>query len=110
MEQVLLRGQVWICALPRPIGPHPAVILTGNVIAAPLSTVTIALITGTSGPGATHVPVGEESGLKKYTESYVNCTDLHTVRKFQLRRLLGYLSQTELDSVATRVRLILELG
>jgi mRNA interferase MazF len=38
--------------------------------------VTVAVITGTPGPTVTHVPVGAESGLKKYDESFVNCTDL----------------------------------
>ncbi|MBC7303753.1 MAG: type II toxin-antitoxin system PemK/MazF family toxin, partial [Nocardia sp.] len=57
-----LRGEVWSCALPQPVGPHPVVVLTVNRIAAPLTAVTVALITGTSGPDVTHVPVGPDSG------------------------------------------------
>ncbi|MEU5595586.1 hypothetical protein [Streptomyces sp. NPDC020298] len=47
------------------------------------------MITGTSGPASTHVPVGPDCGVTTYDESYVNCTDLHTVDKPRLRRRLG---------------------
>ncbi|MFF9849572.1 type II toxin-antitoxin system PemK/MazF family toxin [Streptomyces litmocidini] len=104
-----LRGQVWACAFPRPIGPHPVVVLTANRISRHLSGITVALITGTPGPTETHVAVGPESGLRKYAESYVNCTELHTVGKPRLRRVLGLLAPTELAAVEERVRVVLEL-
>lgn len=104
-----LRGEVWACALPQPLGPHPVVVLTVNRIAEPLSSVTVALITGTPGPPVTHIPVGPDSGLKKYDESYVNCADLHTVGKPRLRRRLGLLAPAELRRVEDSVRLILGL-
>jgi mRNA interferase MazF len=84
-----LRGEVWGCALPNPIGPHPVVILTVNRIAEPLSAVTVAVITGAPGPASTHVPVGPDCGVTKYDEPYVSCADLHTVDKPRLRRPLG---------------------
>jgi mRNA interferase MazF len=104
-----LRGEVWGCALPAPMGPHPVLVLTMNRLAEPLSAVTVALITGTAGPATTHVPVGPESGLTKYAESYVNCTDLHTVSKPRLRRRLGLLAATELTRVEDTLRLVLGL-
>ncbi|MGA4545568.1 type II toxin-antitoxin system PemK/MazF family toxin [Uniformispora flossi] len=104
-----LRGEVWVCALPQPVGPHPVVILTVNRIAEPLSAVTVAVVTGTAGPAVTHIPLGTESGLTKYAESYVNCTDLHTVAKPRLRRRLGLLAPAELRQVENSVRLILGL-
>ncbi|MFD4432369.1 type II toxin-antitoxin system PemK/MazF family toxin [Nocardia sp. NPDC058497] len=104
-----LRGEVWVCALPQPVGPHPVVVLTVNRIAEALTSVTVALITGTSGPRATHVPVGPDCGLTKYDESYVNCSDLHTVAKPRLRRKLGLLAPGELRGVEDSVRLILGL-
>lgn len=104
-----LRGQVWACAFPAQIGPHPAVVLTANRISRRLAGVTVVLITGTSGPPETHVPVGPESGLTKYTESFVNCTELHTVGKPRLRRLMGLLAPAELRAVEVRVRDVLEL-
>lgn len=104
-----LRGQVWVCALPRPIGAHPVVVLTVNKIAQPLSAITVALITGTPGPDSTHVGIGPESGLMKYAESYVNCTDIHTVSKSRLRRGLGLLSRGEMKAVEDRLRDVLGL-
>lgn len=83
-----LRGQVWACALPQPVGPHPMLILTVNRVTEPLSAVTVALITGTPGPTVTHVPVRPDSSQTKDDESHVNCTDLHTVAKPRLRRHL----------------------
>jgi mRNA interferase MazF len=104
-----MRGEVWVCALPQPIGPHPVLVLTVNRIAAPLSAVTVAVITGTGGPAITHIPVGPDSGLTKYDESYVNCTDIHTVAKPRLRRRLGLLSPHEIRHVEESLRLTLGL-
>jgi mRNA interferase MazF len=103
-----MRGEVWVCAFPQ-IGPHPAVVLTVNRIAAPLSAITVVLVTGTSGPGVTHVRIGPDSGIRKYPESYVNCSDLHTVDKPRLRRRLGRLAPAEMRSVEAAVRQILGL-
>ncbi len=104
-----LRGEVWACAFPQPVGPHPVVVLTVNRIAEPLSSVTVALITGTPGPPITHIPLGSDCGLTRYDESYVNCTDLHTIPKPRLRKRLGLLAPAELHHVEDSVRLILGL-
>ncbi len=104
-----MRGEVWACAFPQPIGPHAAVVLTANRIAAPLSAVTVAVVTGTFGPAATHVPVGNEAGLTKYDQSYVNCADLHTIAKPRLHRRLGRLAPTELRTVEATIRQVLGL-
>lgn len=85
------------------------VVLTANRIAAPLSAVTVAVITGTPGPPRTHVPIGREAGLTRYEESFVNCTDLHTVAKPRLRRRLGLLAPAELRRVEDGLRLALGL-
>ncbi len=100
---------MWSCALPNPVGPHPVVVLTVNRIAEPSAAVTIAVVTGTAGPDTTHVPVGPESGITKYAESFVNCTDLHTVAKPRLRRKIGLLAPTELRRVEDAIRLALGL-
>ncbi|MER7876997.1 type II toxin-antitoxin system PemK/MazF family toxin [Streptomyces solisilvae] len=104
-----MRGEVWGCALPAPIGPHPVVVLTANRIAEPLSAVTVAVVTGTSGPTSTHVSIGPECGVTKYDESYVNCTDLHTVDKSRLRKRLGLLDLSELKRIEDCIRVILGL-
>jgi mRNA interferase MazF len=85
------------------------VVLTVNRIAEPLAAVTIAVVTGTTGPAATHVPIGPDSGLTKYAESFVNCTDLQTVAKPRLRRRLGLLAPAELKRVEDTIRLVLGL-
>ena len=77
---IALRGEVWVCAIPTPVGPHPVLILTTNRIAAPLSAVTVALITGTPGPPATHVPIGRDAGLTRHDESFVNCSRFTAVQ------------------------------
>ena len=77
------------------------VILTANRIAEPLAAVTVAVVTGTAGPGTTHVPVGPESGLTKIAESFVDCTDLHTVAKQRLRRKIGLLARPSSDESRT---------
>ncbi|MFL6074556.1 MAG: type II toxin-antitoxin system PemK/MazF family toxin [Mycobacteriales bacterium] len=103
-----MRGEVWACAVPG-AGPHPVVVLTVNRIAAPLSAVTVALVTGSEGPAVTHVAIGPEGGVSKYPESYVNCTDLHSVDKPRLRRRLGRLAPAEMRSVEIAVRTVLGL-
>jgi mRNA interferase MazF len=90
-------------------GTHPVVVLTVNRIAVPLSAITVALVTGSAGPPVTHVSIGPEAGVSKYPESYVNCTDLHSVDKPRLRRRLGRLAPAEMRSVETAVRTVLGL-
>jgi mRNA interferase MazF len=106
---VALRGEVWVCALSGLAGPQPVVVLTVNRIAMPLSAVTVVVITGTPGPATTHAPVGPATGLKKYAESYVNCTDVHTVANQRLRSRLGLLAPAELRRVEDTLRLTLGL-
>jgi mRNA interferase MazF len=103
-----MRGEVRACAVPL-VGPHSVVVLTVNRIAAPLSAITVVLVTGTAGPDPTHVRIGPDALVKKYPESYVNCSDLHTVDKPRLRRRLGRLAPVEMRSVEAAVRRILGL-
>jgi mRNA interferase MazF len=103
-----MRGEVWACAVPQ-VGPHPVIILTVNRIAEPLSAVTVALVTGSAGPTTTHVRIGQEAGVTKYDESYVNCADLHIVDKPRLRRRLGRLAIAEMRSVESNLRSVLGL-
>jgi mRNA interferase MazF len=85
------------------------VVLTVNRIAEPLAAVTVAVISRTAGPRTTHVQVGADTGLTKYAESFVNCTDLHTVAKPRLRRRIGLLAPAELGRVEDSIRLVLGL-
>lgn len=103
-----LRGEVWDVRIPV-VGVHPGVVLTINPLIPRLSSVTIAVITGTPGPAPTHVPLGAEAGLTRYDTSYVNATDLHTVDQSRLRRRRGRLHPAELQHLETAVRTYLGL-
>ncbi|HEY5879989.1 MAG TPA: type II toxin-antitoxin system PemK/MazF family toxin [Nakamurella sp.] len=74
-----------------------------------LSAVTVALVTGSAGPAATHVLVGPDAGVSRYPDSYVNCTDLHSVDKARLRRRLGRLAPVEVRRVEIGIRTTLGL-
>lgn len=103
-----LRGEVWDVQLPR-VGRHPALILSVNALNARLSSVAVAVVTGTEGPVPTHVPLGREAGLTRYDVSYVDATDLHSLDKARLRKRRGLMHPTELIRVESAVRLYLGL-
>lgn len=91
------RGEVWDARLPPPIGMHTVVVVSRNLPA--LSSVTVAVITGSDGPPDTHVLCDPDDGLTGYDVSYVNITDLHSVDKTALRRLRGRLHPVTLRRV-----------
>ncbi|MGH3384100.1 MAG: type II toxin-antitoxin system PemK/MazF family toxin [Nocardioidaceae bacterium] len=105
----MFRGDVWDVQFPPPVGSRPGVVLTTNALIPRLGAVTIAEITGTEGPGSTHIEVSPEAGLTGRSRSWVNVTGLHTVPKGKLRRHRGRLAPTELSRVATAVRTYLDL-
>lgn len=104
-----LRGEVWDAFFPPPLGDHPVVILTSNALISRLSAVTVAVVTGTEGPAATHVPLDADAGATKYPVSWVNVTDVHTVPRSRLRRRRGLLSAGELERVEGCLRAVLVL-
>lgn len=90
-------------------GEHPAVVLTINPMIPRLGALTVAVVTGTEGPGTTHIPLGPDAGPTRYDVSYVNATDLHTVAKGSLRRRRGRLHPGELSRLGDAVRTYLGL-
>lgn len=70
------RGDIWDIDLPG-VGRHRGLVLTNDVLLERLGSFTVVLITHTQGPPSTHVPVGASEGCD---ESFVNVTDIHTVR------------------------------
>jgi len=100
-----LRGEVWDAHLPR-AGLHPVVILTANQLLRVLSATTAVLVTGTSGPRTTHVPLGPDTGLTRYAESYAVATELHNVPLAALRGrgARGRLSRQELRALEEAIR------
>lgn len=94
-----LRGEVYDCRFPAPIGAHPGVVLTVNHLIPRSASVVVVLITGTPGPRPLRIPVGAEAGLTGHSESYVDPTSVLTVSKAQLPRRRGRLSVRELTAV-----------
>ena len=103
-----MRGEVWEAHIPR-AGTHPVLILTINALRVRLSSVTVAVVTGTQGPRSTHVPVGADVGLSKYAESYVNATDIHSIPIASCRTRRGLLARAELTAVEEAVKTSLGL-
>ena len=103
-----LRGEVWDVRIPI-VGQHPAVILTINPLIGRLSSVTVAVITGTAGPAPTHVELGPDAGLTGYQVSYANATDLHSVDRSRLRKRRGRLHPAEMRRLEGAIRTYLGL-
>jgi len=94
-----LRGEVYDCRFPAPIGTHPGVVLTVNPLIPRSASVVVVLITATPGPRPLRIPVGAEAGLTGPSESYVDPTSVLTVSTAQLRGRRGRLSPSELSAV-----------
>lgn len=94
-----LRGEVWDCRFPAPIGVHPGIVLTANPFIPRFASVIVVLITGTPGPRPLRIPVGFEAGLTGHRESYADPASVFTVSRAQLRRRRGRLSPGELAAV-----------
>lgn len=103
-----MRGEIWEAHIPR-AGTHPVVILTINALRPRLSSVTVAVVTGTQGPRSTHVSVGADAGLSKYVESYVNVTDIHSIPTASCRSRRGLLARAELTAVEESIKTSLGL-
>jgi mRNA interferase MazF len=103
-----LRGEVWDAHVPG-AGNHPVVVLTINPLIGRLSSVTVAVVTGTEGPSVTHIPLGPEAGMTKYDVSYANVTDIHTIAQTKLSRCRGSLHPAELARIENALRVTLGL-
>jgi mRNA interferase MazF len=104
-----LRGDVWDVRFRAPIGEHPAVVLSINMLNSRLSTAVVTVITGTQGPPATHIPLDASAGLTRYAQSWVNITDLHAEARSRFRRYRGRLALVELERVSELVQIYLGL-
>lgn len=105
-----LRGEVWDVRFPAPVNEHPAVVLSANVLCHRLSSVTVVVVTGNSGPPSTHVPLDAEAGVDRYPASYANATDIHTVPLTRFRRKKGTLATREMNHLGQAVRAAFDLG
>lgn len=95
---------------PAPVNEHPVVVLSANVLCHRLSSVTVVVVTGSCGPPSTHVPLDAEAGVDRYTVSYANATDIHTVPRTRFRRKKGTLARGELTHLGDAVKAALDLS
>ncbi|MGL5809938.1 MAG: type II toxin-antitoxin system PemK/MazF family toxin [Nocardioides sp.] len=103
-----LRGEVWDVRFPI-FGPHPAVVLSVNLLNARLGHAAVIPITGTEGPAGTHVPLTADAGLTRYPESYADVTGLQPVARSRFRRRRGLLTRAEIAHLEERLRVYLGL-
>ena len=102
------RGEVWDVDFAE-FGEHPAVVLSTNAPNAQLGHVAVLVVTGTTGPTTTHLPLTADAGLTRYDESYVDITSLQPVDKLDLLRQRGRLTQAELHRIEAALRVYLGL-
>ncbi|MDP4013797.1 MAG: type II toxin-antitoxin system PemK/MazF family toxin [Candidatus Nanopelagicales bacterium] len=99
------RGEIWDIDFPR-IGRHPGLVLTNQILLARLGAYTVAVITHTEGPASTHIPVGPEEGCD---DSFINVTDLQTVRAGHFRSRRGEIAHELSREVGSAVIRALDL-
>ncbi len=100
------RGEVWDVDFDD-FGMHPAVVFSINPLNARLGHVAVIPVTGTSGPGQTHVPLTPDAGLTRYGESYADITALQPVARSRLLTKRGLLTRGELDRLGRQVTIYL---
>jgi mRNA interferase MazF len=99
------RGDLYWADLPG--GRRPIVIVTRTAAIAHLTHVTAAAITTTLREIPSHVPVGEEHGLRH--ESNINCDVLVPVRVAELTERIGSLDETAQRRLDAALRFALGL-
>lgn len=89
------RGDIYIAALPDPIGMRPVLLVTRTAALEKRTAVTVAPVTRTIRGVASEIPLGRAHGLR--ADSVANCDSLQTIPKQALLpRCLGRLDASEL--------------
>ena len=108
------RGEVWDLSLGPTIGQEqagsrPALILSVDIFnAGPADLVIVIPITRTERKVRWHVPVKPpEGGL--VAESFIQCENVRFVSRLRVKRLRGRVSESTLQQVEDRVRILLGL-
>ncbi len=101
------RGELWWAGLREPVKTRPVLLLSRNEVYDRRGYVTVAPVTSTLRPIASHVSVGVPEGLRR--ESAVNLDDLQTIDKRLLDRRIGSLSAAKVREVDEAIRFALQL-
>jgi mRNA interferase MazF len=101
------RGDIYLAALPEPVGRRPVLLVTRSAAIEVRTAVTVAPITRTIRGIPSELPLGTGHGLRK--DSVANCDSLQTIPMDALRRRLGSLSPDDLASLDRALRFALEI-
>ena len=101
------RGEVWWARLPTPAGLRPVVHLTRNSAYANRTHATVAPLTRSGRPIASHVLVGPEEGLPQ--PSVINLDDIQTMPMAQLVRQITTLSDERMRDVDKAIKYALAI-
>jgi len=101
------RGELYLAALPPPVGRRPVLLVTRSSAIAVRSAVTVAPVTRMVRGLASEVALGPAHGLR--TTSVANCDSLQTIPKSALRRRLGALAPQEVPGLDRALRVALEI-
>ena len=101
------RGDIYLAALPDPVGCRPVLLVTRLAAIEVRSAVTVAPITRTIRGIPSELPLGARHGLKK--DSVANCDSLQTIPKGALRRRMGSLPSDDLATLDRALRFALEI-
>jgi mRNA interferase MazF len=108
-DTIPLRGEVWDVHLPAPFGDHPVVVVMSNALIPRVSAIAAVMVTGTEGPGTTHIALDADAGVTKYSLSWANAADVQAVPTSRFRRRRGRLNPSELERLEDALRAVLAL-
>lgn len=97
MARRVNRGDIWLLELGHPDKRRPVLVVSRPSLVDLLHTVTVVAITSTLRGSPTEVQLGTDEGLKHV--SCANLCNLFTVRKAELRTLVGTVDPATMDQV-----------
>ena len=100
------RGDIYLAALPEPVGRRPVLRVTRSAAIEVRTAVTVAPITPSIRGSPRELPLGARHGRK--TDSVANCDSLQTIPKDALRRRLGSLPSDGLSALDRALRFALQ--
>lgn len=104
----MLRGEIYVADLPKPVGRRPVLIVTRTAAIAVRTAVTVAPVTRTIRGIPTEVPLDRSHGMR--ATSVANCDSLQTIPIEALRRkAIGRLSPDELPALDKALRFALDI-
>jgi mRNA interferase MazF len=97
-------GEIWEARLDK---LRPVAIVSRDDVTGRRAKTTVASITSTIRDVPTYVPVDHRDGLAQL--SAINCDELQTIPKADLRRRIGRLSETKIAALDDALRFALQL-